>query len=133
MTKRLKGQAGKIDAFIGKRLLQFRHMAGLSQGGLAETIGTTFQQIQKYEKGTNRIAASRLYEFSKILGVNIDDFFDGYETQSKGKVVELLDRIPSDLSQVFPLFNDLTDKADRTAAIKSMVLMLKIFKEKQDI
>lgn len=79
---RAKGQAGDIDIFIGKKLTSFRKALNLSQEALAEALGITFQQVQKYEKGKNRIAAARLYEFSKILNVRTDDFFDGYE---KGK------------------------------------------------
>lgn len=131
MTRRLKGQAGKIDEFLGKRLLRIRHMRGLSQETLANSMGVTFQQIQKYEKGTNRIAASRLYEFSKVLGVSVNDFFDGYETKPQGNMVQLLDRLPSDFPQVLALFNSLTDERERDTAIKSMILLLKILKEKQ--
>ena len=129
MTKRLKGQAGKIDEFIGKRLLQFRHLSGLSQAVLAESTGTTFQQIQKYEKGINRIAAPRLYEFAKILNVNVDDFFDRYETNPQGKLAHLIDQIPSDFSQVIAMLNGLINPQDKTAAVKIMMLVVKIFKE----
>jgi transcriptional regulator with XRE-family HTH domain len=63
---------------VGSRLKHFRVQAGLTQEQLAEAEGITFQQIQKYENGTNRIAASRLYSFTKILGIKADDFFKGY-------------------------------------------------------
>jgi transcriptional regulator with XRE-family HTH domain len=66
-----------IDIHVGNRLKQRRHLCGMSQSELAEKAGITFQQVQKYERGTNRMSASRLYEFSQILGVNISYFFEG--------------------------------------------------------
>ncbi len=55
----------------------------MTQEELAEADGITFQQIQKYENGTNRIAASRLYSFSKILRIKVDDFFQGYRESTE--------------------------------------------------
>jgi transcriptional regulator with XRE-family HTH domain len=54
----------------------------MSQSALAEAVGLTFQQIQKYEKGTNRISASRLFQFAQILGVDIPYFFQGADAES---------------------------------------------------
>lgn len=73
-----KGKANLIDEHVGKKLRQKRDLLGLSQERLAEHVGVTFQQIQKYENGQNRISASRLYEFSKILKVPISFFFDNF-------------------------------------------------------
>lgn len=69
--------AQQIDIHIGKRLKRRRGLMGLSQQKLAISIGLTFQQIQKYEKGVNRISASRLYQLSHILNVPPAYFFDG--------------------------------------------------------
>jgi transcriptional regulator with XRE-family HTH domain len=66
-----------IDAHIGSRLRLRRLMLGISQESLGERLSVTFQQIQKYEKGTNRVSASRLYEMAQIFDVPIDYFFDG--------------------------------------------------------
>ncbi|HUN49962.1 MAG TPA: helix-turn-helix transcriptional regulator [Candidatus Sulfotelmatobacter sp.] len=65
-----------MDAHIGGRLRLRRTLMGFSQEKLAEAVGLTFQQIQKYEKGANRIGASRLYQFSNILEVPPSYFFD---------------------------------------------------------
>jgi transcriptional regulator with XRE-family HTH domain len=65
-----------VDAHIGGRLRLRRTLMGFSQEKLADSVGLTFQQIQKYEKGANRIGASRLYQFSKILDVPPSYFFD---------------------------------------------------------
>src|SRR3954469_26005358 len=65
-----------IDIRVGARLRLRRNMLGLSQEKLGEAIGLTFQQVQKYERGANRIGASRLHELSRVLDVPISFFFD---------------------------------------------------------
>jgi transcriptional regulator with XRE-family HTH domain len=65
-----------IDVHVGRRLRLRRTLLGMSQERLAQLLGLTFQQIQKYERGVNRIGSSRLYELSQILDVPISFFFD---------------------------------------------------------
>ncbi|MBI1363486.1 MAG: helix-turn-helix domain-containing protein [Proteobacteria bacterium] len=65
-----------IDIHVGTRIRMQRNILGMSQEKLAESLGVTFQQVQKYENGTNRVSASRLHDMSKILGVDISYFFD---------------------------------------------------------
>ncbi|MXQ11702.1 helix-turn-helix domain-containing protein [Microvirga makkahensis] len=65
-----------IDRHIGSRVRARRILLGLSQEKLAESLGLTFQQIQKYEKGANRIGASRLLQIAGILDVSIEFFFE---------------------------------------------------------
>ncbi len=67
-----------IDVHVGGRVRLRRTMLGMSQDKLAESLGLTFQQIQKYEKGVNRIGASRVFEISRILGVPIQFLYDDY-------------------------------------------------------
>jgi transcriptional regulator with XRE-family HTH domain len=64
-----------IDVFVGARVRLQRQVLGMSQGTLAGALNITFQQVQKYEKGTNRIGASRLQEIARILGVPVSFFF----------------------------------------------------------
>ncbi|SCY04379.1 helix-turn-helix domain-containing protein [Microvirga guangxiensis] len=66
-----------IDKHIGSRVRSRRIMLGMSQEKLAEALGLTFQQIQKYEKGVNRVGASRLLQIAGILNVSIEFFFEG--------------------------------------------------------
>lgn len=66
-----------VDVHVGKKLKLRRNVLGLSQGELGTKIGVTFQQIQKYERGANRIGSSRLYDLSQILNVPINYFFEG--------------------------------------------------------
>src|SRR5215467_4808724 len=65
-----------IDSHVGMRLRLCRTLCGWSQEQLAAAVGLTFQQIQKYEKGTNRIGCGRLYEFANVLDVPTSYFFD---------------------------------------------------------
>ncbi|HEY2068300.1 MAG TPA: helix-turn-helix transcriptional regulator [Rhizomicrobium sp.] len=72
-------QPGEPDRYIGSRLILARKSRGISQESLAQALKISFQQVQKYEKGTNRISASRLFEISHLLDVDIVFFFDGLE------------------------------------------------------
>jgi transcriptional regulator with XRE-family HTH domain len=65
-----------VDIHVGAQLRQRRNIVGLNRAKLSESVGLTLQQIQKYERGTNRISASRLYEFAKVLNVPVSYFFD---------------------------------------------------------
>ncbi len=75
---------GLIDKHVGNRVRIRRLSLGISQQDLARNLGLTFQQIQKYEKGANRIGASRLYELSALLNVNVDFFFEGLNAAATG-------------------------------------------------
>lgn len=68
---------GHVDAQIGSRIRVMRTLLGMSQEKLGQLVGLTFQQIQKYEKGLNRISAGRLLEVARVLGVPINSFYDG--------------------------------------------------------
>jgi transcriptional regulator with XRE-family HTH domain len=69
-----------IDKHVGSRVRMRRMMLGMSQEKLGDALGLTFQQVQKYEKGTNRIGASRLQQISLILQVPVAFFFEGVPT-----------------------------------------------------
>jgi transcriptional regulator with XRE-family HTH domain len=77
-----KKQANPIDGQVGNRVRLRRMLIGMSQERLGEMLGLTFQQVQKYEKGVNRIGAGRLFEVSRILGVPIDYFYEGVAGQA---------------------------------------------------
>ena len=72
-----KKSPNQIDKHIGSRVRARRIMLGMSQEKLADALGLTFQQVQKYEKGVNRIGASRLLHIAGILDVSIEFFFEG--------------------------------------------------------
>jgi transcriptional regulator with XRE-family HTH domain len=73
----LKKATNPIDRHVGSRVRMQRMMLGMSQEKLGEAIGLTFQQVQKYEKGTNRISASRLQHIAHTLNVPVAFFFEG--------------------------------------------------------
>ncbi len=71
-----KGRSTPIDAHVGSRVRQRRMILGMNQEMLGKAVGITFQQIQKYERGINRIGAGRLFTLSKVLSVPISFFFE---------------------------------------------------------
>ncbi|MCJ9430358.1 helix-turn-helix domain-containing protein [Kordiimonas marina] len=73
-----------IDVHVGQRVRARRKMLGLSQTQLGKELGVTFQQVQKYERGTNRIGSSRLFKMSTTLDVPVAYFFEGAETKLPG-------------------------------------------------
>jgi transcriptional regulator with XRE-family HTH domain len=76
-------QPDSIDKLVGRNIRLQRLAKGLSQTELANKLGVTFQQVQKYEKGVNRIGCGRLFQIGSVLSVHVMDFFEGSE---KGKV-----------------------------------------------
>ena len=77
-------QANSTDAYVGQRIRLQRMAVGMSQDRLGELLDLTFQQIQKCEKGTNRIGAGRLFEVAGILGVPVSFFYEGANAQTGG-------------------------------------------------
>jgi len=74
-----KGFPNPIDVHVGQRIRQRRTLLGLSQERLAEAIGLSFQQLQKYEHGGNRVGSSRLFDLARVLNVPISYFFEEME------------------------------------------------------
>lgn len=120
-----------IDTFIGKKLKNRRLMLNLSQESLAEKVGLTFQQIQKYEQGKNRISASRMYQFMKILNVESNYFFEGieeFEAQNENNKKPLQPVISSSLAKqieeeipkVIKLYGSIRDNADRYKVMETL-------------
>lgn len=77
-----------MDIHVGSRVRLRRMMKGMSQDKLGEELGLTFQQVQKYEKGVNRIGASRLYDISRILEVPVQFFYDDFGSEN-GELIGL--------------------------------------------
>lgn len=77
------GAPNPIDAHVGSRVRLRRTLLGLSQEALGDALGLTFQQIQKYERGANRIGASRLFDLSRVLDVPVGFFFDDMPNGAK--------------------------------------------------
>ena len=87
------GDRDDIDAYVGSRISLRRSAMGLSQTALARELGVSFQQVQKYETGTNRISASRLHRVAMVLGTPVEGFFpetDGRIDPGDGAMLRVL-------------------------------------------
>lgn len=86
------GKPNPVDVHVGSRVRMRRTLLGISQEKLGQALGLTFQQVQKYERGANRIGASRLYDLSRILEVPVNFFFEDMaqevQEQSPGRLFE---------------------------------------------
>jgi transcriptional regulator with XRE-family HTH domain len=110
-------RANPVDVHVGSRVRLRRMLLGMSQEKLGEHLGLTFQQIQKYEKGINRIGASRLFELSKVLAVPVQFFYEelpvsggrarGFAEQPESYAVEFLaSREGLELNKAFARITD---------------------------
>ncbi|MGO8915912.1 MAG: helix-turn-helix domain-containing protein [Stellaceae bacterium] len=103
-----------IDVHVGSRIRHRRAIAGLNQTELALKVGVTFQSIQKYERGANRVSASRLQEIAEVLGVSVSHFFEGLvpageaTTPAAAPAEELTSQEIRDLNAAFALIKDKT-------------------------
>lgn len=84
-----------VDVHVGHRLRLKRTFLGMSQEAVGKQIGVTFQQIQKYERGINRMGASRLYDFAKALGVPVSYFFEGFGDYAVGDASAMMAAEPN--------------------------------------
>ena len=81
----MKSPLNSVDVYVGARLRMRRAMLGMSQSKLGAILGVTFQQIQKYEKGVNRISASRLKHAAGVFDVDVDWFYEGGPAEHSGQ------------------------------------------------
>ena len=100
----------KIDSLVGARVRLLRESRKMSQTTLGDRIGVSFQQVQKYERGANRISASALFEIARALDVPAADFFDGLESDQKSEL--------DWARKVDPQINELLDGFSRIASAK---------------
>lgn len=91
-------RATAVDHHLGKKLKTARIVKNMSQDALAKMVNITFQQIQKYEKGLNRMSAARLYQFGHILGVEFNFFFDGIDRILQNEENENPDNLRSNIN-----------------------------------
>jgi transcriptional regulator with XRE-family HTH domain len=130
----LKRSPGTIDHYVGARVKMRRRLIGMSQEKLAEQIGVAFQQVQKYEKGTNRIGASRLMKIAEVLGVPPAYFFqqeagdadgalgDGTENYAVSKAISdfMASKEGLALNRAFAKINDIDVRQRFVALVKSI-------------
>lgn len=98
------GTANPVDIHVGARMRLRRTLLGMSQERLGDAIGLTFQQVQKYERGANRIGASRLYDLAQVLDVPVSYFYDDMtgttQAQSPMHIIKGSSETPADLTPV---------------------------------
>jgi len=116
--------ANEIDAHVGLQMRKRREALGISQGRLGRHLGLTFSQIQKYEKGTNRIGAGRLYQIASYLGVPPSHFFMGVngdeaEAGSAPRQDARHDEIRT-LNDAFASIRDVETRASVLALVRSL-------------
>ena len=118
-TKKTKGVPDKVDIHVGSRLRVRRTLLGISREKLANAIGLTFQQVQKYERGLNRISAGRLYQFSRILDVPVSYFYDNMVSETQGDTASI--GLPDNQQAAFHQEegNDFMDKKETINLIRS--------------
>ncbi len=126
-----KNGPNPVDLHVGSRLRRRRVELGMSQSKLADTVGVSFQQTQKYEKGINRVGASRLYEFSQILDVPIAYFFNELSQGEPGsrpgpawQGVEILTK--SETSEFVDAYYRITDPNARKQIRKMVATMARM-------
>ena len=115
------GDLHPIDVHVGRRLREARLSHRLSQSALARHVGLTFQQIQKYERGTNRISASALWAFAELLGVQPNWFYEGLNGLKSEKISAANDRLPATEEGIETrlLASDLT--AEEQTAVQAVI------------
>ena len=119
-----------VDKHVGALIRAKRKAMGMSQSELAEALGITFQQIQKYERGANRISASKLYEAARLLQSPVSYFFEGLDETSRGDVDDgFAQRMTQfvatpeglELAGLFPRLNDRRLRRRVVDLVKAMV------------
>ncbi|NEI71016.1 helix-turn-helix domain-containing protein [Rhizobium lusitanum] len=106
----MKNSAHPVDVTVGANVRRIRVAMGLSQEKLAEQLGVTFQQVQKYEKGTNRISASRLVLIAGALRVDINDLFAGANVENASPIAPRLSRDALRIAEVFDKIKNKTSR-----------------------
>ena len=119
--------AHPVDVHVGQRLRERRTELGMSQETLAKNSGITFQQVQKYERATNRISVSRMFEFASILKVPIDFFFRGAEGEGELQLAESATpfthedkSLASEYEELIKIYSNIKDPQMRKSVITLM-------------
>ncbi len=109
------------DEYVGRRVRQRRLELGLSQTELADALGVTFQQIQKYENATNRVSSGRLYKMARYLDVALDYFFEGLELPTASRpTLEMSVRYDKQVIELVRGFIQISN-ADTRSAVTGLV------------
>jgi transcriptional regulator with XRE-family HTH domain len=117
--------ASNMDKAVGRNIKVYRLAKGLSQTELADSLGLTFQQVQKYEKGVNRVGSGRLFQISNILGVPLMSFFEGGETAISPRGASPFDLLADPQSlKLVQAFAEITNRRTRRAVVALVEAMI---------
>src|SRR5690606_26489784 len=109
--------ASEIDVIVGQRLRERREELGLSQSRIGRQLGLTFSQIQKYEKGANRIGAGRLWLLAKYMGVSPTYFFDAVDAAASERSAKSRARAQDEMSTLSEAFSSITNPDTRRSVL----------------
>ncbi len=113
-----------VDVYVGSRLKARRIELGISLTKIGKMVGITFQQVQKYEKGLNRIGSSRLYEFAQILKVPVSYFFEEYEAKLDEEGYKKDNKIEKEIMELAKYFSELNNPIIRRNVINLLKSLL---------
>ena len=112
-------RAQKIDKIIGRNIRIHRLAKKMSQTELGDQLGVSFQQVQKYENGANRVGSGRLYQIAAVLGLHVSTLFKGGENRDKGTASGLLDLLTEPQSvRLIRAFAKITDGTVRRSLVQ---------------
>ena len=114
--------AKRVDAHVGERIRDRRTTLGLTQEHLANALNISYQQVQKYETGANRVSAGRLYEMARILDTDVSFFFNGLNEQSEAQPLDHggKNRATIELVRNFSTIQDLEVRAALSGLVKTI-------------
>ncbi|MDR2106966.1 MAG: helix-turn-helix domain-containing protein [Holosporaceae bacterium] len=135
LASKTKAPRNELDSYIGGRVKSRRTFLGISQEKLGHCLGVTFQQIQKYEKGINRISASTLYGIANVLAVDFSYFTDGYcgagsLNESGTPIYEVNDDKKKETSELLRTYYKVNDPAVRKKILELVKTISSISKNK---
>jgi len=114
----LQKRAQKIDKVVGRNIRIHRLAKKMSQTELGQQLGVSFQQVQKYENGTNRVGSGRLYQIAAILGAHVSAFFKGGDAPEKPRDADLLEMLAEPQSvRLIRAFAKISDSTVRRAIV----------------
>lgn len=108
-----------IDVHVGSRVKLRRGLMNMSQSSLAEMLGITFQQVQKYERGANRVSASRLFHLGQILDVPVEFFFDGFNAIKPGQAYGFAESKQEDFTWLENEGGDLMERKETLELVRT--------------
>ena len=112
----------EIDKWVGRRISEIRREAGLSQSALAASLDLSFQQIQKYEAGQNRVSASRLYQLAQLFGCAVADFFPRPEVAAPSSAGTEDDKHYLAMMAAFPRIEDVNLRRSVLDIVEALAL-----------